>query len=264
MNGPIFIGGAPRSGLALLRLMLDGHPAISCGPDVGHVALTMTSSDFESTLGDLHREHFFLDAEKVRRIFARAIAAPMEKRAAALGKARWADKTAFNILVFERLAQLFPEARFLHLVRDGRDLAASLMERQWRDPSGRLFDQCASLSGAARYWASIVTRGLRAEADPSLAGRILRLRYEDLAAQPGETLRQVCAFIGAAFDPGMLAIERRQAPLAGLELESADRLRRPVNADAIGRWRRDLRQEDAAALYAAHRPLFEALGYPAI
>jgi protein-tyrosine sulfotransferase len=263
MSGPIFIGGAPRSGLTLLRVMLDAHPAISCGPDTGHVALTMTSADFETTLGALHREHFHLETDIVRRNFAQAIAAPMEKRAAALGKMRWADKSAFNILVFERLAQLFPEARFLHVVRDGRDLAASLLERQWRDPSGKLFDQCASLAGAARYWASLVTRGLQAEADPSIAGRIIRIRYEDLAAKPDEALQQVCAFLGEPFERQMASIETRRPALAGLELEAAERLQRPVDTSAVGRWRRDLRQEDARSVHAAYRPLFETLGYPA-
>lgn len=261
MSGPVFIGGAPRSGLTFLRVMLDAHPAISCGPDVGHVAMTMTSADFEATLGGLHREHFFLETEAIRRNFAQAIAAPMERRAASLGKRRWADKTALNILVFEQLGRLFPEARFLHLVRDGRDLAASLLERRWRDPAGTVFAQCASAGGAGRYWASIVARGLKAEADPALAGRIMRVRYEDLAAKPHETLGAICAFLGEAFDQEMAATENRRLALAGLELESAERLRQPVNTAAVGRWRRDLRRADADALYAGSRALFEEFGY---
>lgn len=260
---PIFIGGAPRSGLTLLRVMPDAHPAISCGPDAGHVALTMTSADFETTFGSLHLKHFHLEPESVRRDFARAIAAPMKKRAGALGKTRWADKTAFNILVFERLAKLFSEARLAHIARHGRDLAASLLERQWRDPSRKLFDQCANLAGAALYWASIVTRGLQAEADPSVAGRVIRVRYEDLAVNPHEALRQVCAFLGEPFEAQMAAIETRRPALAGLELETADRLHRPLNTSAVGRWRQDLRQEDARSVYAACPPLFETLGYPA-
>lgn len=261
MTGPIFIGGAPRSGLTLLRVILDAHPAISCGPDIGHTALTMTSADFETTLGTLHRDHFFLDPEMVRANFARAIAAPMEKRAVAHGKRRWADKTAFNILVFERLATLFPAARFIHLVRDGRDVAASLLERRWRSPTGALFDQCARAAGAARYWASLIARGLQAEADAALTGRILRLRYEDLAAQPDKTLRSLCRFIGEEFDPDILKLEKRRPALAGLELETADRLMQPIGTQAVRRWRRDLRPEEASAAFAAYEPLFKMLGY---
>ncbi len=258
---PIFIGGAPRSGLTLLRLVLDAHPEISCGPDAGHVALTMTAADFEATLGGLHREHFFLEEDYVRRNFARAIAAPMEARARALGKQRWADKTAFNILVFEQLARLFPGALFIHLVRDGRDVAASLLERRWRAPSGAIFDHCATPAAAARYWGSIVTRGI--DVERKLASRLLRVRYEDLAAHPALTTNRICEFAGLAPDPDLIGIERREPALAGLELETADRFTRPINAGAVGRWRRDLRPAVAAAIYEGHRSLFQALGYEA-
>lgn len=259
MTGPVFIGGAPRSGLTLLRVILDAHPSISCGPDAGHVALTMTSADFEATLGGLHRDHFFLEREEVRRNFARAIAAPMAARAKAAGKPRWGDKTAFNILVFGQLAKLFPEARFIHLVRDGRDLSASLLERRWRSPSGALFEQCASLAGAARYWASIVTRGV--ETEKALGDRALRVRYEDLAADPAGTVHRICDFVGEPFEPATLTIEDRRPDLAGLELETADRLARPINAGAVGRWRRDLNPADAATVFTAFRSLFDSLGY---
>ncbi|MFN0022585.1 MAG: sulfotransferase family protein [Parvularculaceae bacterium] len=261
--GPIFIGGAPRSGLTLLRVILDAHPAISCGPDVGHVALTMTSADFAATLGGLHADHFHLTPKAVREAFACAIAAPMEKRCVARGKQRWADKTAFNILVFEQLARLFPDARFIHVVRDGRDVAASLLERQWRSPSGAVFQQCASAAGAARYWRSLVARGLTAESDTLLDGRILRLRYEDLVKEPQQSMRDVCEFLGEDFDPAMVRIEATTIDLAGLELEAAGRLRRPVNQTAAGRWRRDLAPADAAAIRRDHAPIFDALEYPA-
>ena len=261
MKRPLFIGGAPRSGLTLLRLVLDAHPALSCGPDAGHVALAMTAADFEASLGSLHREHFFLEEEAVRRNFARAIAAPMEARARAHGKQRWADKTAFNILVFRQLSRLFPDALFIHLVRDGRDVAASLLERRWRAPSGAVFDHCASPAAAARYWASLARLGIEAEA--ALETRILRVRYEDLAVDPAATLDGICDFADLAPDPALTRVEDRQPALAGLELETADRLTRPINAGAVGRWRRDLRPDDAAAIYDAHRTLFEALGYEA-
>lgn len=260
-GAPVFIGGAPRSGLTLFRVMLDAHPAISAGPDVGHVALTLTSADFETTLGGLHAEHFHLSPEGIRANFASAIAAPMVRRTARDGKRRWADKTAFTILVFERLAKLFPQARFIHLVRDGRDVAASLLERRWRAPSGALFDQCASLSGAMTYWASIVSRGLKAEGAASLQGRVLRLRYEDLCADPCASLHRVCDFLGEAFDGAMMSGGERARDLAGLELETAYRLARPVNSHAVGRWRRDLDHAGATAAFTNHRPLFEALGY---
>ncbi|MDZ7627439.1 MAG: sulfotransferase [Parvularculaceae bacterium] len=260
-TGPIFIGGAPRSGLTLLRAILDGHPGISCGPDTGHTALTLTSADFETTLGALHEAHFFLSRDTVRESFAAAIAAPMRKRASLQGKRRWADKSAFNVLVFERLALLFPDAHFIHLVRDGRDVAASLLERKWRATSGALFEQCASANGAARYWAHLVAAGLKAEVAATIAPRILRVRYEDLVSDPVASVRLLCSFLGEAFDPAMIEIDRRRMGLAGLERETADRLEKPLNLSAAGRWRRDLRPADAAAIFIAHRPLFQHFGY---
>lgn len=258
-SAPIFIGGAPRSGLTVLRAILDGHPDISCGPDAGHTALTLTSADFEATLGSLHEEHFFLPEAQVRENFAKAIGAPMRSRATSVGKRRWADKTAFNILIFERLALLFPEAQFIHLVRDGRDVAASLLERKWRSASGVLFDHCARADAAARYWSQLVAAGLKAEA--ALGPRVLRMRYEDLVRDPLGVLHRLCGFLGEAFDPAMIAIERRDLGLDGLERETGDRLLRPISQSAAGRWRRDLRPADAAAIFDAHRPIFGHLGH---
>jgi hypothetical protein len=185
----------------------------------------------------------------------------MRKRAIAQKKRRWADKTAFNILVFERLAQLFPDAQFIHLVRDGRDVAASLLERKWRSPTGALFEQCASVTGAARYWSAIVTRGLAAEKVLSSSSRILRVRYEDLAADPADTLQSVCRFLGEEVEPEALKIENRRPALAGLELETADRLHRPINAGAVGRWLRDLDPVQAATAFYPFRPQLAELGY---
>lgn len=156
---------------------------------------------------------------------------------------------------------MFPGARFIHLVRDGRDVAASLVERAWRDPrSGRLFDHCASLEAAVRYWQGLAAIGLAAERALG-PKRVLRLAYETLARTPEAELQRLCAFIGVPYAAQMLEFHQRPLALAGMELESAAALRRPVHSEFIGQRPKSHTGPDAARIAAIAGPELAALGY---
>lgn len=261
-DAPIFLGGCPRSGLTLLRVLLDGHPDISCGPDSGVVSLVRAARDLRESLGDLHARDFDLPRDKVRANFAVAIDAIVGARARAEGKARWAEKSPMNLLFFEDYAAMFPAARFVHIVRDGRDVVASLLKRGWKDPrTGRLFDYCASAEAAARYWKGLVAIGLAAER--SLGSRVFRLTYEDLAARPQPMLTALCAFMNAPNAPAMLEFHGRELRLAGMETENAAELRRPINARQVGRHAREMTTSDIARVESVAGPELAALGYAA-
>lgn len=258
---PIFAGGCPRSGLTLLRVILDGHSDVSCGPDAGVIGLVRAAEDFSRTLGPLHRDSFALPEDQVRSNFARAISRILTARANAAGKPRVAEKSAMNVLFFKPLFTLYPDAKFIHVVRDGRDVAASLLARRWRDPrSGRVFDYCADAGVAGRYWSELVKIGLEAERGLGPAN-VFRLAYEDLANAPEPTLRKAFAFLGLDDRPETLRFHARNLDLVGIELESAATLSRPINADAVGRWRRDLSPKQVAAVERSAGAELAALGY---
>lgn len=256
----IFLGGCPRSGLTLLRVMLDAHPHISCGPDSGVLSIARAARDLRATLGDLHARDFHLPPEAVRANFADAIGAILASRARAFGKRRVTEKSPMNLLFFEDYAAMFPSARFVHVVRDGRDVAASLVARAWKDPrSGHVFDYCASAEAAARYWKGLARLGLAAER--KLGGRLLRIRYEDLAANGEATLRKLCALIEEPYADAMLRFHERPQDLAGMECEGAAALQEPPSARFVGRYVRELDRAAIGRIESVAREELAAFGY---
>lgn len=237
-GNPIFIGGCPRSGLSLLGGVLDSHREISCGPDAGLLGLVLASRDFAATFGELHEEHFHLPPESVRANFAKAISSILDARRKRDGKTRIAEKSALNAIVFKDLARLFPEARFIHCVRDGRDVVASLLQQQWRDPrTGNIFAHCSDPAAAARYWSALTAIGL--DAEQVLGKRVQRVAYEDLAAKPKVTLKRLFDFLGVE---------------AGKNFE-------PMHDGSVGRWRRDLSAMQLRAVESVAGPMLKRLGY---
>jgi hypothetical protein len=113
------------------------------------------------------------------------------------GKTRFGDKTPPFLMHMRMLGELFPEARFVHLVRDGRDVVLSLRDQPFA-PS--------SFTGAAEYWSGRVRRARRAGQRLGPA-RYREVRYEDLVADPERELRALCEFVELDYTQAMLAYE---------------------------------------------------------
>lgn len=257
---PFFVSGAVRSGLTLVRSLLDAHPEITCGPDAGVVSLALGARDFENTLGELHERHFGLPPEFVRQNFATAIDAILSSRRRAAGKRSVGEKSAATISVFSTLGALFPRARFIHVVRDGRDIAASLLTRNWVDPrTGRAFDYCRSPIAAAKFWSTAAAFGLAAET--ALGERLLRIRYEDLVRDPVSATARLFAFLDASRCDEAISFGSRGFEISDAERESAEDLSKPIDARFVGRWRRDLSASDAQQIAKAAAPALKAFGY---
>jgi Sulfotransferase family len=105
----------------------------------------------------------------------------------------WVDHTPTNFRRIRNLLRLFPEARFIHLVRDGRAVAASLLPLDW-GPNNVLH--------AAEFWMARCALGLAAELDQG-PSRVLRVRYEDLLRKPEATLRRIADFVGLEYEATM-------------------------------------------------------------
>jgi hypothetical protein len=173
--------------------------------------------------------------------------------AAHAGKPRYCDKTPGYVLHLDTLDSLFLEARFVHLVRDGRDVALSLREIDEWGPS--------KVAGAAKYWVEHVQAG-RDRAARLGRERYLEVRYEDLVAEPETTLRSVCAFMDLPFDPCMLSYyERADEVMAAIALpQHHERIRKPPTRD-LRSWRTEMAPDDVATFEAIAGPLLHELGY---
>lgn len=117
--------------------------------------------------------------------------------ARAAGKRGWVEKSPGNIEHMAALAAAFPRARFIHIIRDGRDAAQSFHRRWWFDPRHTIW-----------RWKHCVRIGRQAGAALG-PERYLELRYEDLTADPEQWMRRVCAFAGLPFSPAVLGSSMR-------------------------------------------------------
>lgn len=106
----------------------------------------------------------------------------------------WVDHTTTNTHYLSTLFKLFPDAKAIHIIRDGRAVAASIMPLDW-GPN--------TVIAAAYWWCYHVSFGLAAE---SALGkdRVARVRYEDLVSSPEEEMKRLCIWLGLDFHPRMI------------------------------------------------------------
>jgi Sulfotransferase family len=180
-------------------------------------------------------------------------AAPFEAYAALHGKPRWGDKTPHYVHHVDHLLRLWPRARFVVLVRDGRDVALSLR----RMPFGP-----NNAWAAAQWWARGIRAGARAAAEHPEA--VLTIRYEDLAQRPAEEVRRLCGFLGLSYSDDMLALEHVDpARIVPDQAAWFPTLFDGINTSAVGRWRREMGARDRRIFAALAGAELEQFGYDA-
>lgn len=253
--------------------MFDSHPELAI-PDESHFVVNLGRVRERYEAGGTFRVDRFVDdlighwafrrwglpEEEVRealrsssfRDLPDAIRRVYELYALHQGKPRYGDKTPSYVIHIPLLADLFPEARFIHLIRDGRDVALSYLDMDF-GPS--------TVGEAAIYWRRFVLLG-------RTAGRRLgperyrEVRYEDLLDDPESTLGDLCGFVGLNPDPAMLRFSER----AGFVTDSPREQRRHGNllrplTKGLRDWRRDMSPHDVALFEALAGDLLEELGY---
>jgi hypothetical protein len=268
-----FLVGCPRSGTTLLQAMLDAHPQVAVPPESHFIPRlvrrfsagwhgTAKAGRFADALFEGRRfDYWGMPRERVIGLIeenepadvAGAVRLLFATWAADAGKTGYADKTPRYLGHVERLAALLPEARFVHLIRDGRDVSLSLAESFERGPQ--------TAAQGALYWSERVDAGRR-QGSAIGPGRYLELRYEDLASDPEPVLQRMCAFLGLAFEPAMLEPgTRAERVLAGYPAAADHRnLARPVAPRRD--WRREMDPAAARDFELIAGPLLAELGYP--
>jgi Sulfotransferase family len=270
---PLFIVACDRSGTTMLRLILDRGPDLAIPTesaivvDFANVRVRYggleTDAQFDRLAGDVWRHpkirEWRLAAGPPGRdgltgeaAYRRAIEAPFAAYAAERGRPRWGDKTPLYVRHLDEVRRVFPEARIIVLIRDGRDVALSLM--------GVPFGP-GNVWAAARMWRSAVEAGERAAA--RWPQDVLTVRYEDLVDAPERVVREVCAFAGIAYSPAMLAIEETPGGrLAAGQEAWFSRISEGISRGSVGRWRREMPRHRIALFQAEAGDALARHGYP--
>jgi sulfotransferase family protein len=183
--------------------------------------------------------------------FRFAVTAPFAAYAGTEGKTRWGDKTPAYIGHVDRLASIWPDARFVVLVRDGRDVALSVMSVPF-GPNNTW--------AAARSWATAIRQGR--DAARRYPGRVLEVRYEDLVANPEAEVRAICDFLALRYSPDMLAIERTdRSKVVEDQAGWFTNVWSGITTAAVGKWRTDLTPRQVEMFESVAGDELRALGY---
>ena len=271
---PFFVGSG-RSGTTLLRAIFDSHPQLAIPDEVSFVIRFARPHhavrygwpgrfDPDACLALIFDNAAFqrwgLPADDVRAAvyadnpadFPGLVRCLYRLWSAREGKPRYADKTPNHVLYISRLARMFPEARFVHIIRDGRDVALSYLNVEW-GPN--------NVEDAALEWRRRVTRGRRA--GQRLGPRRYReIRYEELVEEPERTVRQLCAFLGLAWDDGLLRYyERAGEVIRTTRFPAAHQSLLLPPTPGLRDWRRQMAPVDLVQFEAIAGGLLEELGY---
>jgi hypothetical protein len=239
---PAFLVGSERSGTTLLRLMLDHHPDIAFDKEFDY-AVTMVSDT-----GGLPPVDAYVDWVVTVRGMSYAVDPSLsylelvndflrQKRAASGGKPHVGATVHRH---FERLCFLWPEARYIHLIRDPRDVARSVAQKGW---AGNAYH-------AAEFWLD-AERSWDALASHLSQDRAIEVHYEDLITDPERTLTAICRFIGVPYSAQMLeySVDAPQYP--------------PPDPRLIAQWRTKLSRREIVLVEIRTGAALEERGYVA-
>lgn len=280
-----FIIGVPRSGTTLLRLMLDAHPDLAIPSETHYMSevcklklgstdlrkefvsllvnyfswpdLGMSQSDLESAIDKVQPFNLGDGLRSIYRFYAQRH-----------GKVRWGDKTPNYIEIIEHISELLPEAHYVHIIRDGRAVAASMLKMKFN----KLGNDYAALGMA---WKDKIQKARKT----SKSHNYLEISYENLVSNTSIELNRICNFLDLRFDHRMLDYYKTASQRLeefqpwyrnGRLMSGGDRdyrihihrhTSRPPDQDCTESWRGILTKDDIDDIESVAGDLLEELGY---
>jgi hypothetical protein len=264
MQNPFFIVGAQRSGSTLLRLILNAHSEIAI-PEEARFLMPLLKESYlhysfsgeslkalidylvlnpQFKLWNYDTTRLFEQLSQMDRLTVRELIDCMyTSYSMSENKSRWGDKSLFFRSI-DVLYAMFPGARFIHIVRDGRDVFHS-----WRkiDPSKD------NVAVTALDWCYKLYRIERSFERLPQENR-MTVRYEDLLGQPQATIHSICSFVGVDYEQAMLSFYRRSHNYVGAH--HSELIFQPLDARNCYKWKKNLTQREIRVYsLLARRPL---------
>lgn len=270
----VFIGGCPRSGTTLLASLLGALPGCVVTPEsqfkqrplqqlqrapearlagmglerelrrhlrFRHWGVALRPEDMPRDLGPSELRHLLL-----------TLAGRVAARQEVSGPVRtWIDHTPQNIELGLALSEVFPDSRLIHLVRDPRAVAASLLPLDWGPHAP---------AGVAALWSHRLAHGLALEA--ALPGRVRRVRYEDLCLEPERILAELADWLGLSLPAIDAPLKPVSAFLPTYTVHQHGLIGSPPRPDRIHAWRTQLELWQQRELEIRLGELMTFAGYP--
>jgi hypothetical protein len=259
-NHPVFIGGAGRSGTTLLRVILDSHPHIACGPELKILPqISAWWHACQTQFAPLLHNYEMTDHD-VNAMFATIIKTILDKHRLHHGKQRSAEKSPNNVQAFFALHKMFPQSPFIQVIRDGRDVIASLLTMDWKTAEGKPVPYTRDVVAAAQYWLHCVQSGRRfRDSLPTDQKTYMEIHYEAIIGDPENSLRGLFDFLGEPWDACVLDYHLQPRNLA--DESSAIQVSQPLYNAALHRWQHDLTQQQKQQIKPVIGAALIELGY---
>ncbi len=259
---PFFIVGVQRSGTTMLSVLLGNHPDIYMEDKVKAFRLiasyqnmvdllphnlNLDTEDFQQwiidndksiRLGELMKSDAISGAQNYREVISKAI----NHRLIQSKKKVWGDKAPNLQHYISDLLMLIPNAKIIHIVRDGRATAASMTKRTYRN-----------LKLSAQMWVDgnlcgLVNQQVFGEEQYKI------IKYEDLVSNPEKEMEQVCGFLNLTYDSSVVKLGNRS-------IDGNEYVKRFFETSKIDNWKSDLSVEKIRTVEAIQRPALEKFGY---
>lgn len=253
----IFIGGVPRSGTTLMRAMLDAHPDVRCGQETRVIPrlLQLRYHWLKSEKESLRLEQAGITKE----VLDSAIAAFTLEIIARHGEPapRLCNKDPLTIKMGTYVVELFPNAKFVFMVRDGRATVHSIISRQVTITG---FD-LSSYRQCLRKWNTAV-EAMNEQCKKIGPSRCLRVPYEQLVLHPRSWMERVLKFLELPWNETVLHHQdyiNNGISLSKVE-RSSDQVIKPINLEALTKWAGHI-PDDVVKDMADIAPMLSVLGY---
>jgi hypothetical protein len=285
---PIFIIGNPRSGTTLLRLMLTCHRNIVIPPECGFAVwlsekfVGWCSADCDGWIDRLipelmqcrKIETWNLQLDGLRSFlkegqpatYPEAVGLVYEWYGISTGRSfsRWGDKNNFYLHHLSAIKLMFEDAHFVHIIRDGRDIACSFKRLKKVSHRSKYFPSIPErIEDTARQWRDNL-RLVKQSFDKIGREAVVEIKFEELLLNTVDTLRTVCESIGEPLDKSMLEYHRvnRDRQLEPVEfLDWKGNTIKPPLCSAVGRFQTELNEEERGIFEGVAGDVLKALGY---
>ena len=238
---PIFIGGFFKSGTTLLRAMIGQHSAIAAGLETYWFDMDWENKG-DKFLERLHllQEFYKIEKDTMSSIVAESTDAEdfldnfLGYYSQSIGKKTWAEKTPGNITQLDRIFTRWPYAKFIHIIRDPRDVLASLRQNRKRDSVPEFSSLWGQFLGNAEEWK---------RKQGKYADKFLEIRYEKLVLAPQEIMEQIFLFLGIEWEDqvsrfgGIKEEHGMVLKLTGKDSITLRRVQEPLTKKRIGIWK---------------------------
>ena len=272
---PFFIIGSGRSGNTLLRSILSGNSDISIPPESYRIPFAIkkfhifNNRNWEDIVSQVLKEfedckEFYTweinikDVQKrleniedskrtLSNIFDELFCTYAEKHS--VGSKMWGDKTPMNTLYLDWIGTVFPHSKFIHIIRDGRDVASSYLKMERYD----------TILEAANRWINSIE--LAQSFGSKIKENYMEIRYEDLVINTESEIQRICNFLNTQYDSAMLDHTNQVEKLGDTDKSHHSNLSKPISSESIGKWKSNLSESDQESITKLLHKHLDRLGY---